>query len=164
MKRNSTLFIISFVLISGLVLIPFAGVQGQMFRWQNYAGVYETPTPGPGGGSLLIDFTVGAPGSFFTVNGFGFIPDSIAAVRVNGVELGAVTISSVGDLELFLNTDLASIGRYNVTVEQPGVNAQTEFRLIPEGEQHPLSGSGTIIIIIPQGISLLEWFLPVIQR
>lgn len=163
MKRNSTLFVIGFVLISGLVLIPFAGVQGQVFRWQNYAGVYETPTPGPGGGSLLIDYTYGAPGSFFTVNGFGFIPDSSAIVRVNGVELGIVTTSSVGDLEFFLNTSVASLGRYDVTVEQSGVSGGTSFLLIPEGDQHPLSGSGTIIII-PQGISIIELFLPVIRR
>lgn len=163
MKKKSTMFVIAFVLISGLVLIPFAGVQGQVFRWQNYAGVYETPTPEPGGGALLIDFTYGVPGSFFTINGFDFIPDSTAVVRVNGVELGVVTTSSVGDLEFFLNTSIASIGRYDVTVQQGAVSVGVSFQLIQEGDQHPLGGTGTIFNI-PQGISIVQLFLPVVQR
>lgn len=95
--------------------------------------------------------------------GFGLVGVSNAVVRVNGFELGVATMSSVGDLEFILNTNLASTGRYEVKVEQSGVSALTIFLLISEGDQHRLTGSGTIIAI-PQGISIMELFLPVIQR
>ena len=163
MKKNSTLFLIGFVLVAGLVLIPFVGVQGQIFRWQNYAGVYETPTPGPGGAALLIDFTHGTPGSFFTVNGFGYVPNANASVRINGVQVGSVSTDSLGELEFFLDTNGAGLGRYDVTVVQGSVNADTGFVLIPIGEQHPLNGAGTIIGV-PPGIAILEGFLPFIHR
>lgn len=165
MKKSPTIFVLGFVLLAGLVLIPFVGVQGQAFRWQNYAGVYETPTPGPGGASLVIDFYTGAPGSFFTITGFGYFPETNATVRINGQTLGNIPADSNGELQFFLNTSIADEGHYEVTVEQGAstVTASTQFYLTSDAEQHPLTGSGTIFNV-PQGIAVIKAFLPVINR
>lgn len=165
MKKTPTVFLIGFVFLAGLVLIPFVGVQGQTFRWQNYAGVYETPTPGPGGATLLIDFTSGVPGSFFTLTGFGYIPDTNASIKLNGVQIGTIQASSNGELQFILSTSNASLGRYDVLVGQGASlnSADTTFKLIPVGEQHPLTGGGTVFNV-PQGLAIDEAFLPFIHR
>lgn len=164
MRKSSTVFLIGFVFVAGLILIPFAGVQGQVFRWQNYAGVYETPTPGPGGATLLVDYDFGVPGSFFTLTGFGYVPDVNAAIRINGVDLGTIQASSNGELQFILNTSSAGLGRYDVVVDQAGMASGTvTIVLVPEGTPHPLNGNSTIYNV-PPGIAILESFLPFIHR
>jgi hypothetical protein len=137
MKKFPTLFLIAFVLLTGLVLIPFVGVHGQTFRWQNYAGVYEDAV-------LLIDHVIGVPGSYFHVNGSGFSPNVNVAVSVNGIPLGNVQTNADGELEFNLNTDSAELGRYGVLAEEGGDSARTVFFLVRFGSMHPLTGDGTV--------------------
>jgi hypothetical protein len=168
MKKSPTLFVIAFVLLAGLVLIPFVGVQGQVFRWQNYSGLYETPTPGPNGAALLIDHVTGQPGSFFLVSGYGYPANTTVRVFVNSVDLGSVDTDSNGEFEIIFETNQADLGRYEVLVEAAAASPNADsavavFFLILDGDLHPLTGEAEILEV-PEGIAELFEYLPVIER
>ena len=165
MKTFAKTFYIALILISGAALIPVLGVQGRTFRWQNYAGLYETPTPATF--TLLINHSHGAPGSFFTVTGFGLPPNTATSVFANGVQVASNIITNdVGEIAFQLNTSNASFGLYEVTISiatsAPG-SSSIAFSLIPNGVIHPPTGNGSIINV-PPGISVIQRFLPVTIR
>jgi len=149
------------VFFSGLVLIPFVGIQNQSFHWQNYAGVYETPTPTGTAPELALDFDSGAPGSYFVITGTGFAPGSILGVRANGNLLGNTQADQTGNLNFRLNTTIASLGRYDV--EAGAVADEVTFVLFPNGPIHPPTGGGQVFNV-PPGIAIIEAFLPFVHR
>lgn len=155
-KKSPTVFLIAFVLLTGLVLIPFVGVQGRTFRWQNYVGVYEDAV-------LLIDHAIGVPGSYFHVSGAGFNPQASASVTVNDVSLGNVETDAGGELEFNLDTGAAGLGRYEIRVEQGGDAPTAVFFLVRYGDVHPLDGQGPIFDV-PAGIGQPFLYLPVLRR
>jgi hypothetical protein len=156
MKKSPTVFLIAFVFLTGLVLIPFVGVHGQVFRWQNYVGVYEDT-------ALVLNHVLGAPGSYFHVSGSGFSPNAAASVSVNGVPLGNVATDAAGELAFNLNTNSANLGRYEIVVEQGGDSAVGVFFLVRFGEVHPLTGADPIFNV-PPGIGEQILYLPFIGR
>ncbi len=104
---------------------------------------------GPPG--LAGNYASGGPGSFFTITGHGFPPDSTATIVVNSFTLGDVATDAAGDCLFLLNTEQADEGRYVVTATaRPGVS--TSF-VIASGEPvHPQEDDG-MILRIPSGIA-----------
>jgi len=100
---------------------------------------------------LSINYASGGPGSFFTITGHGFPPNSTATMVVNSYTLGDVATDAAGDCLFLLATGQADEGRYVVaaTVDR---SASTSF-VIASGEPvHPQEGSGTIFQV-PSGIA-----------
>ena len=100
---------------------------------------------------LSINHASGGPGSFFTIIGHGFPPNSTATMVVNSYTLGDVATDAAGDCLFLLGTEQANEGRYVVTATLDP-SASTSF-VIASGEPvHPQEGSGTIFQI-PSGIA-----------
>ena len=110
---------------------------------------------------LVINYTTGAPGSFFTIHGIRFPANSTAAVSVNGQALGDISADSQGALNFLLDTKNAGQGRYIVSASSPGVDPGViSFTLDPSVDQRSQEGSGTIFQV-PAGIAFGEvQFLP----
>jgi hypothetical protein len=92
---------------------------------------------------LSINHTSGGPGSFFTITGHGFPPNSTATIVANSYTLGDVATDAAGDCLFLLSTEQADEGRYVVTTT---VDRSTSIAfVISSGEPvHPQEGSGTI--------------------
>ncbi len=161
MKTFAKTFYIIMILVSGAALIPVLGVQGRTFRWQNYAGLYETPTPPTF--TLLINHSHGAPGSFFTVTGTGLPSNTPISVFANGVQIASnIMANDFGEVSFQLNTSNASLGLYEITIStntSASSPSSVAFNLIPNGPQHPPTGGGSIINV-PSGIAVIQQFLP----
>jgi len=69
------------VFFSGVLLVPAMGLPRVGFNWQRYAGVYNPA-------SLEINHPSGSPGSYFTVTGSNFSPETTVSVSANGFVLG----------------------------------------------------------------------------
>lgn len=113
--------------------------------------------------TLTINFSAGAPGSYFLLTGDGYPPNAHATVTANGVAVGTVPIDTGGEFSFRLETPDADPGVYVVTAS---VNpaASTNFRLSLDQPIRPLEGSGSILNI-PSGIAFdHEVFLPVVWR
>jgi hypothetical protein len=101
--------------------------------------------------ALSINHASGGPGSFFTITGHDFPPNSAATIVVNSNTLGTVPTDSAGECFFLLNTEQADEGRYVVTATA-NRSASTSF-VIASGEPvHPQEGSGTAFQI-PPGIA-----------
>jgi len=112
---------------------------------------------------LSINYTSGSPGSFFTLSGSDFPPDSTATIVVNGRTLGTISTDSAGNFVFLLNTDQADEGHYIVTVT---VNPSASVRFILDSNEpiRPQEGSGTIFDV-PSGIAFSSFvYLPLVQR
>jgi peptide/nickel transport system substrate-binding protein len=98
--------------------------------------------------SLEINYPGGAPGSFFTVNGDHFPPNSIVHIDVNHHELGTATTDASGNFAIILATPGAEEGYYMVTAT---VNpaAVTWFTLDVEQPVRPQEGSDPILTVPP---------------
>lgn len=95
------------VFFVGAALIPVVGLPAQGFNWQQFAGVYQVP-------ALLSNFPDGQPGSFFTVDGVNFSPNTLVTVLSNDVVLGAVQTSSLGELQFLLDSTNTGTGFYKI--------------------------------------------------
>jgi hypothetical protein len=95
------------VFFVGAALIPVVGLPAQGFSWQQFAGVYLAP-------ALVSNFPDGQPGSFFTVDGVNFSPNTLVTVLSNDVVLGAVQTSSSGELRFLLDSANSAEGFYKI--------------------------------------------------
>jgi Tol biopolymer transport system component len=59
-----------------------------------------------------INYVSGSPGSYFTISGDRFMPESEISLVVNGFELGKVTTDAEGGFTAVLATDEADLGGY----------------------------------------------------
>ncbi len=100
---------------------------------------------------LSINHASGGPGSFFTITGRGFPPNSTATFVVNSSTLGDVATDAAGDCLFLLATAQADEGRYVVTATVDP-SASTSFVIAPGEPVHPQEGSGTMFQI-PSGIA-----------
>jgi hypothetical protein len=104
---------------------------------------------------LSINYASGGAGSFFTVTGHDFPPNSSATIVVNRHTLGDVATGTTGEFLCLFNTEQANEGRYIVTVTA-NHSASTRF-VIASGEPvHPQEGSGTILQV-PSGIAYVKY-------
>ena len=114
--------------------------------------------------TLSINYATGQPGSLFTVAGSNFPVDSTATVTINGVLMGTtITTDLMGNLTFILDTSVASVGRYVVTVTvNPSMTVT--FELDPAEPFRPQSGSAPIIVV-PSDIAFTEViYLPLVLR
>ena len=112
---------------------------------------------------LAVNFTDGAPSSFFTLSGSDYPANEEATVNVNGHDLGTVTTDENGAFMLILSTAEADEGIYIATVSV-NPSATTQFLLDVEAPLRPQQGTGTEIPV-PSDIALTEQlFLPNITR
>ncbi|MFA5873549.1 MAG: hypothetical protein WC832_06260, partial [Anaerolineales bacterium] len=112
--------------------------------------------------SLTINYSSGAPGSYFTIAGSYFPPDSTATITVNGNVLGTVPTDSSGSFTFLFETSQADEGYYSVTVSV-NPSASTQFTLDAEADLHPQEGSGTVFVV-PDGIAYHVIYLPLIVK
>ena len=112
---------------------------------------------------LSINYSSGSPGSFFTITGQDFVPDSTVPISVNKNTLGNVSADSSGNIMFLLNTDLADEGHYVVTaVVNP--SASSYFVLDSDLPIRPQEGSGTIFYV-PSGIAYTNIvYLPIARK
>ena len=112
---------------------------------------------------LNINYSSGAPSSFFTLTGERFPPDSTATIQVNGRTLGQVATDAEGRFTFLLSTTDSDEGTYFVTVT---VNPIATVRFILNSSEPTRSqeGSGTVFDV-PSGIAFTQFvFLPVVSR
>lgn len=99
------------VVLSGLLLAPYVALPNESFSWRMFAGAYGVEPV------VSVDFTTGAPGSYFTITGFNFPAGKIVKVKVNGRELASLTTSDTGSFTVVFNSATSGIGTYDVEVE-----------------------------------------------
>jgi len=113
--------------------------------------------------ALAINYSSGAPGSYFTITGINFPPDDTASIAINGNILGPVPTDSSGGLIFSLKTSpTAGEGLYRVTASVPP-SAMTQFTLDAEDDVHPQVGSETVFDV-PDGIAYHVVYLPLIVK
>lgn len=144
-KNLPRILIALLIFLAGAALIPFVGLPAQGYSWQQYANAY-VPV------ELQVNYHTGQPGSFFTITGQGFTPDSTAAVVVNGQNLGTVNTDSDGELIFVIDSSGAEEGYYFVTVTAGG-SATVSFRLVADAPDRPKEDEVTVFSL-PADIAL----------
>lgn len=113
--------------------------------------------------SLNVNYSTGAPGSFFVFNGSNWEINSTAVVSANGVTLGTVNTNSSGSLTFqIISTGATQQGVYAITVTQGANQISRSITVRADAPLRPGSGDG---FILPNGIALDESvYLPIIRR
>ena len=122
----------------------------------------EIPECTPPSAALVINYSIGKPGSFFTIEGANFPASSIATIESNGNALGTVPTDSNGDLIFLLDTSLADEGDYTVTA-RVNPSATVNFVLDSDKQLRAQEGGGTIIVL-PGGLITHFVYLPIALR
>ena len=114
--------------------------------------------------SLIINYSNGKPGSFFSLTGSNFPPNGTAMVTLNGYTLtNSLVVNSSGGFTFRLDTSQADSGSYFITTAV-NPSATTSFRLDPTAPLRPPEGSGPTLNV-PSGIAFTQFaYLPLIQR
>jgi photosystem II stability/assembly factor-like uncharacterized protein len=112
---------------------------------------------------IEINYTSGAPGSFFTISGTDFPADSTVDLSVNGHALDQIQTDSSGGFTVILDTSNAEEGVYFFSaVLNPTYT--TSFRLDAAEPLRPQEGSASIYEL-PSGIAFTDFiYIPYIQR
>ena len=110
-----------------------------------------------------INFSNGAPGSFFTLTAAVFPANSNASIFVNNQLLGSIPTGADGSFTFLLSTTNADEGFYVVRVEAGGT-ASTSFTLAASEPLRSQDGTGSTFNV-PAGIAFTEFaYLPFIQK
>jgi photosystem II stability/assembly factor-like uncharacterized protein len=136
-------------------------------------GTPSTLYAGTGGGgvfaiqqvpALAVNYSSGAPGSYFAITGSNFPPVVTATIAINGNLLGTVPTDSSGGFVLSLETSpTTEEGLYSVTASV-NPSAVTQFTLDAEDDIRPQEGTGTVFVV-PDGIAYhYAVYLPLILR
>jgi len=143
------------VFFSGVIFVPAMGLPRVGFNWQRYAGVYNPA-------NLQINHPSGSPGSFFTVTGTGFSPETMVDVVANGVSLGGLETSETGDLLFLIDSSGADDGYYQIEVIGNEA-AITQLVLDVDEPTWPAEDEGPVFNL-PAGIAQQVLFMPVIVK
>ena len=115
-------------------------------------------------GPLTRNYPNGQPGSFITITGWNFPPDSQATLSINGqIITNSLSVYPTGSFLFFLDTDGAEQGLYVVTV---GANpeATTSFVLAGSLPLRSQEGGG-LTFTVPGGIAYRNFFyVPLAMR
>ncbi len=129
-----------------------------------YQNREETPPPPPPA-VLTVNYTTGAPSSYFRFTGIQYAANEVAAVAVNGNFLGNMGADADGNLAFIIRTFSGSQeGAYYVSAAGVENAAATVFFLNAAASTHPLVGSDTIFSL-PDDIALTEMlYLPLVAQ
>jgi predicted aconitase with swiveling domain len=115
--------------------------------------------------TLLLDYTTGQTGSFFTITGWNFPPGGVTPITVNGITLTmALPVNQGGSFIFFLDTRGAGLGSYTLTA-QATESASVTLLLAENAPRHAQGGGGQTFAlagIAPVKARLI--FLPVIRQ
>lgn len=136
-----------------LVLEHYPGFPDPAGRWDAFVA---EPNP-----QLQINYSSGAPGSYFNVTGSGFTPNGTAFIVVNGHLLDRLPVDSNGTISFTLATTEATQGFYHLRVSvNPAAGIQ--FRLSPNEPVRPREGE-LPVIEVPAGLTGVT-YLPLVLR
>ena len=112
---------------------------------------------------MIINYSTGAPGSFFTITGTQFPPDVNVELKVNGHTLGTIPSGTSGSSSFILSTGLADEGFYTVTAR---VNPGAAVRFILDHDFDVRSQEGSYPIFdLPSGLAATNIInLPLVNR
>jgi len=123
----------------------------------------EIPECTPPKEVLVINYSSGKPGSFFTLEGANFPADSSVTIVVNGYTLGTVLTDAIGNIIFLINTEQADLGWYMVsTSEHPSASAS--FVLDSNKQIRSQEGSGTVFNLPGGLITYYYAYLPLVHR
>jgi alpha-tubulin suppressor-like RCC1 family protein len=114
--------------------------------------------------ALLLNYTAGHSGSFFTLSGWNFPPNSTASLVVNGHTLTTtLAVNPTGGFTLFLDTAEADDGFYVVTA---AVSPSASIRFtLDANEPSWIQEGGGLTFQVPAGIAYTRTvYLPLVQR
>lgn len=121
----------------------------------------EIPECTPPNATLVINYPIGKPGSYFTLQGANFPANSTATIVVNGWTLGAVLTDSSGDLLFLLSTGQADDGVYVVTASA-NPSASASFVLDASKQIRLQEDIGTVFNL-PGGLTTHFTYLPLVR-
>ncbi len=157
MKKSLPRILIALLIfVSGAALIPFVGLPAQGYSWQQYANAY-VPV------ELQVNYHTGQPGSFFTITGQGFTPNSTATIEVNGQNLGSVNTDSNGELIFVIDSSGAQEGYYFVTVTA-GDSATVSFRLAADAPNRPKEDDVTVFALPANSALSILYYMPILAH
>ena len=134
------------------------------------SGVSELSPP-----RLALNYSSGAPGSYFNVVGSDFPPNSVTNLTINELGIGNITTSASGVFTATITTSGADEGWYYLTarsglpgsmaspLETADLQATGVFVLQAGGSLHPQEGSYPLYSV-PAGSSIQLRFLPILTR
>lgn len=105
----SRLFITGFVLLMGILLLPYVGNARAAINWELFGAAY---TP-----DLSVNENSGAPGSQFAFTGSGYPPNQLAIIYVNGDVVGSVMTDGSGTGTFIIDTTGVPDGVLTVVME-----------------------------------------------
>ncbi len=161
-QRLRRIFIASFIVLSGLVLLPYVALSNEEFRWQRFAGVYGEEA------EVSCNYEQGKAGSFFTCVALNFPTNAAITISVQTWQglwqvIGTGTTNDTGAFSFIIQTDEDLIdGAYSMKV---ATNPSAEITLMIESSA-PLreKESNGPVYFIPASVSGGEIFLPLISR
>ncbi|MCL4859219.1 MAG: CAP domain-containing protein [Caldilineaceae bacterium] len=116
------------------------------WRWPLSADARQTLAEGLA--SLAIDHSVGAPGSYFTIQATGFPPHADATVGVDRNSVATLTTDAAGALRFVLGTAGLAPGTYTVSVQVNPV-VVISFVLDTAAPVHPHTEDAPLIDLAP---------------
>ncbi|WP_420631145.1 hypothetical protein [Candidatus Leptofilum sp.] len=150
----SRLIITAFVLLGGLLLLPYVGNARAAINWELFGGAY---TP-----DLSVDENKGAPGSQFAFTGSGYQLNRLAAVFVNGQVVGDVTTDGNGTAAFIIDTTDVPDGDLTVVMEtDANVSA---FKTITVDSAEPVVSPPGGFTGPTFGTTGYSTFLPLVRR
>lgn len=105
----SRLFITGFILLMGILLLPYVGNARAAINWELFGAAY---TP-----DLSVEDNIGAPGSQFAFTGSGYPPNQLAVIYVDGNVVGSVMTDGSGTGTFIIDTTGVSDGVLTVVME-----------------------------------------------
>ena len=112
--------------------------------------------------ALNINYDSGSPGSFFTLTGTNYPPNSTAMISINGHVIHTLFTDGSGNIEFVFNTNQADVGYYEVTVSV-NPSANTAFELAQNEPQRTKEGTAPEVEV-PEDIAITKVYLPLVMR
>ena len=105
----SKLLITGFILLSGILLLPYVGNARASINWELFGAAY---TP-----DLSVEDNKGAPGSQFAFTGSGYAANQLAIIFVNGEVVGGVMTDGSGTGAFIIDSTGVPDGVLTVVME-----------------------------------------------